>query len=370
MYSKRILGLLGIIILGGCHSQSTLNPSPVTDNSVVSTQIIKNEILSQAEDNNVKVTSKLDSLKPISFQQAADYIIQHSDKLLAAKAGWQASQLQADALDLHQPVIMLGGMAGRYNVETDISTTRLRERLQGYGATLASQVGGIAKQFPQLAPLLQKGLGDISQLSSQIPSDVHLQKTDNFSRANVTALLPLYTGGRIEAIQDFAQGRADVNATKIATTEEELLRTLIKRYFQVQLAERVVNVRKVALNSVKGHNHSAQRMFELGVISKVQRLQATAALSDAEFQLDKAKDNLRLAQRALNSLLQTQNIDVATKLFVKNEKLLPLDTFQAKAQAYYPIFTQINHCDYRYTFSNNLTRTWYHFCHFATDWAF
>ncbi len=283
MHSKQILGLLGIVILAGCHSQNTIKTTQISEKSIDSTQIIHNHnnVLSQ-DDNNLKPV-KLDTSNPINFQQAVDYVIHHSDKLLAARAGWQVSQLQADALELHKPVVMLGGMVGRYNVETDISTARLRERLQGYGTALASQIGGVAKQFPQLAPLLQKGLGDISQ----IPSDIHLQKTDNFSRANLTALLPLYTGGRIEAIQDFAQGRADVDATKIATTEEELLKTLIKRYFQTQLAQQVVKVREIALRSVKGHDYSAKRMFELGVISKVQRLQATAALSDAHFCCDK-----------------------------------------------------------------------------------
>ncbi|WP_279525344.1 TolC family protein [Phocoenobacter uteri] len=330
----RIELLFTMFMLVGCQSQHLATSS--VPNVPNESENIPTNFNTQVEKN-----TSFDRAKPVSFQQAMDYVLHHSDKLSAAQAGWKASQLQADALDLHQPVVMLGSMAGRYNVETDISTAHLRERLQGYGTALASQVGGVAQQFPQLAPLLQKGLGSIAQLPSQIPSDIHLQKRDNFSRANVTALLPLYTGGRIDAIQEFAQGRADADATKIATTEEELLKTLITRYFQVQLAERAVNVREIALRSVKGHNHLAKRMFELGVISKIQRLQATAALSDAEFQLDKAKDNLRLAQRALNSLLQTKDVKVATKLFVKNEKLLPLNAFQAKAQAYYPIFTQI-----------------------------
>ncbi len=334
MCSKRILGLLGIGLLAGCHSQNVINSSQISDPVITSSELINHE---QPQADNNAVT--LENLASVNFQQAADYVIQHSDKLLAARAGWQASQLQADALDLHQPMVMLGGMAGRYNLETDINTANLRERLQGYGSLVAGKLQNLQGVLPPqlLQGIQQTGTG----MLSKIPSDIHLQKRDNFSRANVMALLPLYTGGRIEAIQEFAQGRADVNATKIATTEEELLKTLIKRYFQVQLAEKVVNVREIALKSVKGHHYSAKRMFELGVISKVQRLQATAVLSDAEFQLDKAKDNLRLAQRALNSLLQTKDVKVATKLFVKNEKLLPLETFQTKAQNHYPIFAQI-----------------------------
>ncbi|MDP8162043.1 TolC family protein [Pasteurella skyensis] len=330
IYTKKYLPLMGIFILVGCHHSQMQPKTQALDTPTAHTSVLINEKVDSTP-------TPLDVSKPVNFQQAVDYVLNHSDKLLAAQAGWQASQLQADALDLHQPLIMLGGMAGRYNIETDISTANIRERLQGYGTALSSQMGGLVKKFPHLAPMLKKGLGALSQ----IPSNIHLQKRDNFSRADVIALLPLYTGGRINAIQEFAQGRADSNATEIVTTKEELLKTLIKRYFQVQLAERVVKVREVALKSVKGHNHSAIRMQQLGMISKVQRLQATAALSDAEFQLDKAKDNLRLAQRALDSLLQGKNISTATTLFVKKHKLAPLSAFQTKAQAHYPIFAQI-----------------------------
>ncbi|MDP8052499.1 TolC family protein [Pasteurella atlantica] len=337
MYSKKMWGLLGAIILTGCHFQTT-EPSQDVISPVATPKVNNQKVLSQVDETAVKIKA-LDFSKPVNFQQAADYVLQHSDKLLAAQAGWQASQLQADALDLHKPLIRVSGMTGRYNIETDINTATLKDRLQNYGSLLShnSDIGNLIKKIPELASILKKGSAGLSQ----IPSNLHLQKQDTFSKASIIALLPLYTGGRIDAIQEFAQGRADANATEVVTTKEELLKTLIKRYFQVQLAERVVKVREVALKSVKGHSHSAKRMQQLGMISKVQRLQAVAALSDAEFQLDKAKDNLRLAQRALNSLLQGKNINTATTLFVKKHKLAPLSTFQTKAQAHYPIFAQI-----------------------------
>ncbi|MBR0574260.1 MULTISPECIES: TolC family protein [Pasteurellaceae] len=342
MYSKKMWGLLGAIILTGCHFQTT-EPSQDVISPVATPKVNNQKALSQVDETAVKIKA-LDFSKPVNFQQAADYVLQHSDKLLAAQTGWQASQLQADSLDLHQPMVMIGGMVGRYNVETDINTAGLTERLDSYKKLLSNpQMLG---KLQQIAPNMIGNIAELQKLSSlgimpEIPSNIHLQKQDNFSNAHLMALLPLYTGGRINAIQEFAQGRADANATEVVTTKEELLKTLIKRYFQVQLAERVVKVREVALKSVKGHSHSAKRMQQLGMISKVQRLQAVAALSDAEFQLDKAKDNLRLAQRALNSLLQGKNINTATTLFVKKHKLAPLSTFQTKAQAHYPIFAQI-----------------------------
>ncbi len=292
---------------------------------------------------SAKTENGLLTEKNITFQQAADYVLTHSDKLLAAQASWKASQLQAEALDdLNKPTVLVTGLAGRYHISRDISTSGIRDRLQNYGNDLSAKISGLAQQIPSLAPILSGLQQSAAGSLENIPSEVNFSKYDNFSRADIIAMMPLYTGGRIDAIQSYAHGRADVHASEVASTKEELFITLIKRYFQVQLAQRVVDVRKAALKAVKGHNYAAQRMLETGLISKVERLQASTALSDAEFQLEKATDNLWLAQRALSSLLQSkENVRIATRLFVNQSDLPPLSTFQSKALSHYPVLAKI-----------------------------
>lgn len=368
MYQKPIITTL--LLLVGCSqslTDSLVKPSLTdshTDNQHKKTSISKQSsqpITDSLSNNNTldtlsvettphkttPIANTLHNLQAITFQQAADYVLTHSDKLLAAQSGWQASQLQAEALDdLHKPTVLVSGMVGRYHVSRDISTSALRDRSSSYGDNLSAKAGGLVQQMPNLAPILSPILSGVQQsiggAINKIPSEVNISKSDNFSRADVTALMPIYTGGRIDAIQQFAHGRADTYASEVASTEEELFTTLIKRYFQVQLAEQVVKVRKAAVKAIKGHDHAAQRMLDTGLISKVERLHATTALSDAKFQLEKAEDNLRLAKRALNSLLHSpQDITITTDLFVNERKLSPLATFQEKALARYPALAKI-----------------------------
>ncbi len=353
--SARSFWLLGLFILSGCHySKTPMQPTRVFDSGAPVTPLsagasdepklrhidsgIKHAGMGRDVDANSRSLPEFGAKGEVTFQEAANFMLAHSDKMLAAQAGWQASHLQADALKhLRLPVVKLGGMAGRYYISRDISTDALQERLQGYGNDLSQ----LAQQLPDLAPMLsslqQAGLTGISEA----PFEVNVNKYDNFSHANITAALPLYTGGRIKAIQQYVHSRVDISASEVATTEEELLNALIKRYFQVQLAKRIINVRKAALKAVEGHDHAAQRMLDTGLISKVERLQAKAALSDARFQIEKAEDNLRLAQSALSALLRSQKLTTATDLFISEKELPPLTAFQDRALARYPVLTKI-----------------------------
>ncbi len=336
-YSKKVLQGIGILLLIGCQSK---NLQPVENKKSISLVPAKLESSRLLKDDDIN----LDISKSLDLNKAISYVVNHSDKLLAAQAGSQASQLQADALDLHQPFITLGGTAGRHHIEKDVDITAIKERADSYTQNLTPQKLQFLQQIAPHSTGLFSKLTKLSQLGMlpQVPDSVHINKQDNFYRGHISAFLPIYTGGKIGAIQQFAQGRADSDATKILTTKEELIKTLIQRYFQVQLAEKVVKVRESALKAVQGHTHSAKRMFELGVISKIQKLQATSALADAKFQLQKAKDNLHLTQTALNTLLlQKQSISVATPLFISNKELASLSEFKTMAQQHYPIFAEI-----------------------------
>ncbi|PID44392.1 MAG: hypothetical protein CSB48_02070 [Proteobacteria bacterium] len=340
----KILGLLGVFILSGCHYAQASMPSTraskpamiVTANTLSESKVSGADYINDGVDH--PSVPAPDTKKPVTFQQAASYILTHSDKLLAAQAGWKASHLQAEALEhLRWPVVNLGGMAGRYHISRDVSTDALRERLQEYGNDLSQ----LAQQFPELAPILSSLQRAGSAGIAEAPSEINVSRYDNFSHANITAALPLYTGGRIKAIEEYAGSRVDVNGSEIATTEEELLSSLVRRYFQVQLAKHIVDVRKAALKAVKGHDHAAQRMLDIGSISKVERLQAKAVLSDARFQMEKAEDDLRLAQSVLNAFLHTRQLTVSTDLFVSDNQLPSLATFQEKALALHPTLAKI-----------------------------
>ncbi len=335
-----------MILLSACqHTQPVSQTTPQkteatqnTTNTAIDTSSLHASSTQQEPDtNNISANNSLNNV--VSFQQAAEYTLTHSDKLLAAQANWQASKLRAEALNsLRLPTVMINGRVGKYHISKDISTEPLQDRLQDAGTGL------IQKLPPQLAGLLYPSVSNaMSKVMTRIPDSVNISRTDTFNNIGVTAAMPLYTGGRINAIQQIAHSYADTNASEILSTREELLQTLVKYYFRVQLAKRVVGVRQSAYTAVRGHQYAAKRMLDTGLISKVEYLQAAAALSDANFHLEKARNNLELAQQALTSFLQgNDTIAISTDLFVSNQSLPPLRELQQQALQHHPAFAKIS----------------------------
>lgn len=332
-----------LLLLCGCqHLDNVFSPKlPADDiNSDSLTPLPSPHAADFALNTTKKSVSKhgLESLssRSVDFATASQFLLAHSDKLLAARSALDAKRLQAEALSgLNEPMVFVSGTAGRYNAERDISTSALRDRLHNYGEKISSSP--LAGKLP---PELQSLLGKLP-ITDVLPSEIHLKKQDNFTSANVGALWPVYTGGRIDAVQQYAQGRVDTQRGEIAETKEALQTLLVKRYFLVQLAKSVVAVREKAYEAVRAHDHAAQRMLDIGLISQVERLQGATALSDARFQLEKANDDLRLAQRAFDSLLQGKNIVPVSALFVNHEPLAALELYQKKARKHHPAFQKI-----------------------------
>src|SRR5690606_33167459 len=79
-----------------------------------------------------------------------------------------------------------------------------------------------------------------------------------------------------------------------------------------------------------------------GVIAQVERLQASAALADAQQQSLKADDEARLARSALQRTVHAVGgVRPSSPLFVSSEALPPLLQFQDAAQAHHPGLSKV-----------------------------
>ena len=115
----------------------------------------------------------------------------------------------------------------------------------------------------------------------------------------MSAVWPLYVGGLSDAVRQQLDGMADEAQADATSSSEQLQTLLVQRYFTAQLAARAAALRQRALAGVQAHDDAAQRMLQAGVIAQVERLQASAALADAQQQARKADDDARLASSAL-----------------------------------------------------------------------
>lgn len=268
---------------------------------------------------------------PLSLQDARTRLLQVSDQLAAARAAVESKRLQTQGLQgLGGPIVGLSASHTRYSLHGELD---LAEAKQEIGNRL-SELGPL---LPALGPLAQP----VGQLATRLPQAIpdalpyHLKGTRN-SQA-ISAVWPVYTGGATQAVKDFSAAQQDEAQADAQATTHQLEDTLVQRYFGVQLARRAVALRQQAASTIAEHDHAAERLLQVGMIARVDRLQASVALEQARREQLKAQGDLALAQAALQSLLHSeQAVQPSTPLFVDTRPLPPLEQFRQLALGHHP----------------------------------
>lgn len=258
---------------------------------------------------------------PLSFAQAHSALLEHSHQLAASRKAVEAAQLRREGVEgLGGPSVAVTGMGYRYSANADLDLDPAQRALSGGLSMLPPQLaGGIGAQLPSL------------------PDNYHLQRKKSVASANMSAIWPLYVGGLSDAVRQQLDGMADEAQADATSSGEQLQTLLVQRYFTAQLAARAAALRQRALAGVQAHDDAAQRMLQAGVIAQVERLQASAALADAQQQARKADDDARLARSALARTVHAPaSVQPSSPLFVSSEALPPLQQFQDAALQQHP----------------------------------
>nr|WP_278187212.1 TolC family protein [Acidovorax temperans] len=256
----------------------------------------------------------------MSYAQAEQLLLTRSDRLAAAAREVESARLRREAMQgLGGPSVAVTGTALRYSANADISLDPARQALSDAIGLPPPPLAGAVGQVPQL------------------PSSPSLQRQGHRASANFSLLWPLYIGGLGDAVRgelDAMAEEAEADASAATLSQQALL---AQRYFGAQLAARAAQLRERALAGVREHADAADGMLRAGVISELERLQARAALADAEQQARKARDDARLAATALASTLKAgAPVQPTSALFVDSRPLPPLDTFIDAARQGHP----------------------------------
>lgn len=257
---------------------------------------------------------------PLSFAQAQQLLLSGSSQLAASAKAVESARLRRDGMQgLGGPSVAVTGMAYRYSANADIDLDPARQSLLGVLGQLPAPLAGAVPQLPQL------------------PSNVNLQREASRATASMSLLWPLYIGGLGDAVRGELDAMADEAVADAAGSEQGVRSLLVQRYFGTQLAERAARLRERALLAVREHDAAAQSMLQAGVISPLERLQAQAALADAEQQARKARADAGLAAAALARTLKAgARVLPTSPLFVASEPLPPLQGFIDAAQQQHP----------------------------------
>ena len=260
----------------------------------------------------------------LSFAQAQAVLQAESMQLAADRKAVESAQLRRAGMQgLGGPSVAVTGMAYRYAIEAQLDTEPVR----------AALVNAAMQQPPEIA-------GAIAGL--QLPSTYTLQRQDSQVSASVSALWPVYMGGLSDAVRTGLDGRTLQAQAQAQMSQAQLHSLLVQRYFGAQLAQRAAWLRDRALQGMRAHDTAAQRMLEAGVIAQVERLQARAALAEAEQQAQQARSEAQLAAQALaRTLYRSAGVQPVSPLFVASQALAPLHTFQEAAWRLHPGLQQV-----------------------------
>ncbi|MBP3944955.1 TolC family protein [Psychrobacter sp. K31L] len=306
-------------------SASTMHSQGIEQQSRLATLI--DPITHKAVDNSypLEVSSFL------SLEQAQNILLQVSPKLAANEAAIAASQYQTDALKtIDNPLVFARVSASAYHVEEDIDLSSLKN---GIVNEINNSVDEVIPPIPPTTDL--PNFGEL--VGERLPDSYDFNRSGSTTGAGIGVVWPIYTAGRTTALTGASDARTQEAVADSLLDKNELYNTLIERYFKAQLAIIAAYLREDAYDTLQQTDHMAERLFEEGFISRVDRLEAQSALADAKSESVNANNDARLAMIALQRLLRTDyRIKPTTPLFVSSRPLPDVSYFQDLALANHP----------------------------------
>ncbi|UQV20391.1 TolC family protein [Vibrio sp. J383] len=255
---------------------------------------------------------------PLTFSEAWQILQENNNSLAAQQANVERYQhLQNSTSSLNLPSITLGANYTHLDSDVTINGEQFTDSLSGVPNLGA--VGGI------LQPILS-GLGGVTST---------ITEQDIFS-SSIRAVWPIFTGGRITAAQNAAEGKSEEAQSQLLMERQARYEDLSKYYFSVILAEDVVKTRQAVEAGLTQHRDFAIKLEQQGQIARVERLQADASLDKAVVERTKAQNDLKIAQLALTQILgQSQSVEPSEQLFI-NKNLPHMDVFIDQTLMTYP----------------------------------
>jgi outer membrane protein TolC len=211
-------------------------------------------------------------------------------------------------------------------------------------ASIASQMGGGPAITDPASPAYQAIYAKAYEgLSSQVPDFIDTLQKQNFPSAAVTAVLPLFTGGRIVA--GVRAARADLRGAtfELEDARNKTLQETINNYLAAALLTTVITVRTEVRDAMLVHREHAEKLEAQGSIARYHLLRAQVAVAEAERNLADEQDRFSVALMALRkSVALDEHADIAV---ADTLRYLPMtdsvDTFEAAAADGQPLINLI-----------------------------
>jgi outer membrane protein TolC len=162
-------------------------------------------------------------------------------------------------------------------------------------------------------------------------------------RSPLTSTWPLYTGGKISAVQAALAAEVQASTAQRRSVEDQLERDLVQRYFRVRLTRQLLALRVEQLAQADRQLAQAKAFEAQGQVSKVERLSIQVARDDSARDLNRAESEDRIAEAALRRMLRVDGtLNTSTPLFMLTRPLPPLADWLLDAERANPVLATLD----------------------------
>lgn len=277
----------------------------------------------------------------LSLEAAVDSALNNNVKIKQYKQTvLQKEYLSKAASGNFFPSIDVMGGYTYFSKNPEINMSQVKESVDDmfgkYGVVIAQELD-LSQEDQQI--IYDKIVGGFGEL----PAYNIVVDQQNYPSLNVTALQPIFLGGKIIAGKRFAEAEHEYASLDLRQVSNEIIKETIERYFGVVLLKEVIITRKEVVVGMQKHEKQARKAIEVGVIPAHELLRAQVAVANAQRDLWDDENKLALAKMALKtSLGLSQSFEIiATDSLKFKISAINLSDLQLQARDRQPIFGMI-----------------------------
>ncbi|HEY3390131.1 MAG TPA: TolC family protein [Prolixibacteraceae bacterium] len=296
--------------------------------------------------------------KSMTFEEALGLSLQNNHLIRQSNnKSLQMEQEVKAAKGLHLPRLSLSASYVYMSDNMELDLTPVRDAITPLYNTLGhyGKFGGVPNPDPKTNGAMPFLPDDISTAVIRGKMLEGLQTVNNgdwiqtiqekkFGMVNAGFVMPLYTGGKINAANSAAKIKFEASEIETIQKSHELTSELVERYFGLILANQAVKVRQEVKAGMQKHFEDAEKLAQQGMIARVEVLNAKVYYADADRELKKSDRQVEIMNEAvLNTVAEVENsrINPLSELFYI-EKIESLDYYKQNAIEKSPLLGQVS----------------------------
>lgn len=278
-------------------------------------------------DNNPQLKRMESEIKQKQFEQSMKKGLYMPKVSVSAKAVAMSDPLHLDLTDVRDAITPIYDVLGNYGVFSGVPNPD----------PATNTAMPILPDDMSTAAVRQDLLNAEEEIANADWDQVIQEK--NFATVSADFVWPVFTGGKIAGANKAAGVEVQISEQEYNKASGELLTELVTRYYGLVLAMQAEEVMKEKFDAMDKHYTDAQKMFNEGIIAKVELLNASVAKSDAEREYKNAQRMVNTVKTGLDATLANDSIGtyIPVNLLFINKELPNLDfwlntTFESNPQ--------------------------------------